>query len=131
LGSPTDPPDPLQKYRWWILGGSAVLLIGGICLALRRHSGTGALRRQKGSSSAPTPIKEKADCQTEFSILKERRVHGAARPTTKLMDGIKEELFKIEVQRKQGQISPAEYHKAKFALDQTLRRALEGEVQQA
>jgi hypothetical protein len=47
------------------------------------------------------------------------------------MDGIKEEIFMIEVQRKQGQISAAEYRKAKGALDQTLRRALGREAQQA
>ena len=30
LGPPIDAPDPLQKYRWWILGGfAAVLVIGG------------------------------------------------------------------------------------------------------
>ena len=38
LGLPTDAPDPLQGYRWWILGGfSAVFLIGGIYVARRRR----------------------------------------------------------------------------------------------
>lgn len=40
LGLPIDAPDPLQKYRWWILGGlAAVLLIGGIYFG-GRHWGT-------------------------------------------------------------------------------------------
>jgi len=30
-----------------------------------------------------------------------------------LMEGIKEELFQLEVERKQGQISPAEYERLK------------------
>jgi hypothetical protein len=40
------------------------------------------------------------------------------------MEGIKEELFQLEVERKQRQISQSEYEKAKAALDQTLVRAL-------
>jgi len=38
------------------------------------------------------------------------------------MEGIKEKMFQIEVERKQGQISRAECEKAKAALDQTLAR---------
>ena len=48
-----------------------------------------------------------------------------------LMEGIKEELFQLEVERKQGQISQADYEKAKSALDQTLDRALKREAQKA
>jgi len=54
-----------------------------------------------------------------------------SRPTSMLMEGIKEELFQLEVERKQGQISQAEYEKAKAALDQTLERALKREAQRA
>lgn len=132
LGPPINAPDPLQTYRWWILGSGAVLLIGGIYLASRQRSRTRAFGRNKGGSSSLTPMQAKVDRQTgEDSILETRRAHGPTQLTSKLMGGIKEELFKIEVERKQGQISPAEYHKAKFALDQTLRRALEREIRQA
>lgn len=55
----------------------------------------------------------------------------SARPTSMLMEGIKEELFQLEVERKQGQISQAEYDQAKAALDQTLERALKREAQKA
>jgi hypothetical protein len=41
-----------------------------------------------------------------------------------LLEGLKEELFELEVERQQGTISVAEYEKAKAALDQTLHRAL-------
>ncbi|HKT48537.1 MAG TPA: hypothetical protein VJP87_13510, partial [Candidatus Acidoferrales bacterium] len=38
LGPPIDAPDPLQKYRWYILGGfAAVLIIGGIFVASRQQ----------------------------------------------------------------------------------------------
>jgi hypothetical protein len=48
-----------------------------------------------------------------------------------LMEGIKEELFQLEIERKQGEISQADYEKAKTALDQTLERALKREAQRA
>jgi hypothetical protein len=133
LGPPIDAPDPLQKYRWWILGCSAaVLLIGGVCVASRQQSTIRAFRRQKSSSSLLTSMQEEGDYQpAESSTSEMTHAHRAARPTSTLMDGIKEELFQIEVERKQGQISQAEYQKAKAALEQTLARALNREAQQA
>lgn len=37
---------------------------------------------------------------------------------------MKDELFQLEIERQQGQISQAEYEQYKAALDQTLKRAL-------
>jgi hypothetical protein len=79
-----------------------------------------------------TPKQEEGDYQpADASILEAARAHGAARLSSVLMDGIKEELFQIEVERRQGQISQTEYEKAKAALDKTLARALRREAQQA
>ena len=41
-----------------------------------------------------------------------------------LLEALKEEIFQLEVEHKQGRISLQEYEKAKAALDQTLERAL-------
>jgi hypothetical protein len=41
-----------------------------------------------------------------------------------LLEGLKEEMFQLELERKQGHISQAEYEKAKAAFDVTLERAL-------
>jgi hypothetical protein len=129
LGAPIDAPDPLQKYRWWILGGSAAaLLIGGIRVASRQQSTKGAFRRRKNSSS----LEEESDHQAAgASTLQATRAYDAVKPASMLIDGIKEELFRIEVERKRGQLSQAEYQKAKSALDQTLGRALKREAQHA
>ena len=54
-----------------------------------------------------------------------------SRPRTMLLEGLKEELFELEVEHKQGQISQQEYEKTKAALDQTLQRALKRESQKA
>jgi hypothetical protein len=51
----------------------------------------------------------------------------AAQPVPRsamLLEGLKEEMFQLEVERQQGRISDAEYQNAKSALDQTLQRAL-------
>jgi len=46
-----------------------------------------------------------------------------------LLEALKEELFQLELDRKQGRITPEEYAKTKAALDQTLDHALKRESQ--
>ncbi|MGA8272333.1 MAG: carboxypeptidase regulatory-like domain-containing protein [Candidatus Sulfotelmatobacter sp.] len=128
LGPPIDAPDPLQKYRWWILGGvAAVLVIGGVYVASRQQSAARTLARQK--TSRPIAMQEEDDYESAEAIPISRTP--TAPRTSMLMEGIKEELFQLEVERKQGLISQAEYDKAKAALDQTLDRALRREAQKA
>jgi hypothetical protein len=125
LGPPIDAPDPLQKYRWWILGGfAAVLVIGGVYVASRQQSAARAMAR--GKISPPTAAQEEDDYEPS-EVVAAGSATRTARPASMLMEGIKEELFQLEVERKQGQISQAEYEKAKAALDQTLERALKRE----
>jgi hypothetical protein len=139
LGPPIDAPDPLQKYRWWILGGfTAILLIGGIYVASRQQSAARALARQKTGGSLS---RSSMSGSGSVSVMQEEDYEAAetltahavpvARPTSMLLEGLKEELFQLEVERRQGQISQAEYEKAKSALDQTLERALKREAQKA
>ena len=45
-----------------------------------------------------------------------------------LLEALKDELFELEVEHKQGRISQQEYENAKSALDQTLQRALKREA---
>jgi hypothetical protein len=130
LGPPIDAPDPLQKYQWWILGGLAgLLVIGGVYVASRQQSAARALRRKAGSST----LQQEEDDYAPSEILAGRTVSPAAagRPASALLDALKEELFQLEVERRQGQISQSEYEKAKSALDQTLDRALKREAQKA
>ena len=133
LGPPIDAPDPLQRYRWWILGGFAgVLLIGGFYVASRQQSAARALKRQKMGLSSQAAMQEEDDYEpANLAAVGSTRTQPSARPTSMLMEGIKEELFQLEVERKQGEISQAEYDKAKAALDQTLERALKREAQKA
>ena len=131
LGPPIDAPDPLQKYRWWILGGfAAALIIGGVYVASRQQSAARVLARQKPGSSRRATMQEDDYESAELEMPAVRAV-ASARPSSVLLEALKEELFQLEVERRQGQISQAEYEKAKSALDQTLERALKREAQRA
>jgi hypothetical protein len=46
-----------------------------------------------------------------------------------LLEALKDELFELEVEHKQGKITQEEYEKAKAALDGTLERAIKRESQ--
>ena len=138
LGPPIDAPDPLQQYRWWILGGiAAALILGGVYVAVRQQSAARALARHKTASStraaAHAAVHDEEDEYGPAPALGTPiiRPAPAARPASILLDALKEELFQLEVERRQGQISQSEYESAKSALDQTLDRALKREAQKA
>jgi hypothetical protein len=134
LGPPIDAPDPLQKYRWQILGGiAAALILGGVYVAVRQQSTARALARQKSASPARSAAaRDNDDEEDEYGPAPASRTPTpAARPASILLDALKEELFQLEVERRQGQISQSEYESAKSALDQTLDRALKREAQKA
>ena len=97
LGKPGEDPDPLDPYRWWLLGGFGIVLAGGAVYTTSRPktspAGSALIAAATGSPAA-------------------------------LLDALKEELFQLELEHQQGQISDPEYAKAKSALDQTLARAI-------
>ncbi len=125
LGAPIDAPDALQQYRWYIIGGFAVLLaIGGWVVTKRQPAplvaATSAAKLGTASSnpSAAVPVHPIAPTAPAPATSTP-----AAR-SSMLLEALKEELFQLEVEKKQGKITPADYEKAKAALDQTLERAL-------
>lgn len=110
LGPPIEAPDPLEKYRLYILGGFAVVLAAGaIYIAKRPHPALAGDFPVTEAEPAPVP---------PTSNL------AAADRSSMLLEALKEEMFQLEVEHKQGRISQPEYEKAKSALDQTLERAL-------
>jgi len=144
LGPPIDAPDPLQKYRWWILGGMGVaLVIGGVYVASRQQAANRAASRTIRAQSQSEGELDVGYEETELVATAPRHgrridtvVSEAVRPqpgwaqtaSSMFLEGLKEELFQLEVEHKQGQISQEEYQKAKAALDQTLQRALKRET---
>jgi hypothetical protein len=143
LGPPIDAPDPLQKYRWWILGGfAAVLIVGGIFIASRQQA---ANRGARAKGNALPVLEEDEDYEpaglpatrairTHEAPLSESRPQPAVprvSSSSKLLEALKDEIFDLEVEHKQGRISQQEYETTKSALDQTLQRALKREAQKA
>ena len=134
LGPPIDAPDPLHQnelwgvsYQWWILGGLGLaLVVGGVFTAFRQQSAARAAVRPKAMRVAARGANFTYD-EPEVPVASAVRVQPTrphASTSSLLLEGLKEELFQLEVEHKQGRISQQEYEKAKAALDHTLQRAL-------
>jgi hypothetical protein len=113
LGPPIDAPDPLEKYRWYILSGFATVLVGG-AIYIARRSKTGA-EGDFVASDVQVPVSQPVP-----------KPAAASRPGL-LLEALKEEIFQLELDHKQGRISQEEYVTAKAALDHTLERAIKRE----
>jgi hypothetical protein len=112
LGPPIDAPDPLEKYRWYILGGFAVILAAGAVYITTRS---------RSSSLATIPDFGASDVQVAEGVPARQPASGRS---GLLLEALKEEMFQLEVEHKQGSISQQEYEQARAALDQTLERAI-------
>jgi len=107
IGTPINTPDPLSKYKWWILGGLAILLTAAAAFLLRKPAGAPA-----GGGSIP----DSGAAYPSFG--------SPAAKNTQLLNALKEELFALESEKINGTIAPEEYAKAKDALETVLKRAL-------
>jgi hypothetical protein len=95
LGNPIDTRDPLEKYKYWILGGLGLALVVAAALMLRKP--------------APAPAQPAlSPAGTKRQIL---------------LEAMKEELFALETDKIEGKVTPEEYAEAKHALEIVLRRA--------
>ena len=150
LGPPIDAPPPLQKYQWWILGGfTLALVIGGVYVASRQQVAGREALRTKGArlhkferseevsefdaddGELPIPPASESASGTRHQSAYPQTSRAGSSPfassSSMLLEGLKEELFQLEVDRQQGRVSQEEYEKAKSALDYTLQRALKRE----
>ncbi len=103
LGTPIATPDPLNKYRWWILSGIGLLLAAG----------AGVLLRQPGAQ---------ANGEASPAVA---RTGVSGNSGSGLLLTLKEELFALETERLDGRLSQAEYEPLKAALEIVLKRALD------
>jgi hypothetical protein len=110
IGEPINTPDPLSKYKWWILGGLALLLAAVAAFLLRKPATStdlaAAAAAPAGIATAPmtpaTPAGKKSA----------------------LLNALKEELFALESERIAGTLAANEYAEQKAALETVLKRAL-------
>lgn len=126
LGVPIDAPDALQKYRWPILGGFVLLLAIGGWVVTKRPPPATPVALVSATNAAATSLAEPFASRTSAATTPSAQSIAAvpAVRSSMLLEALKEEMFQLEVERKQGKISAEEYEKARAALDQTLDRAL-------
>ena len=111
IGEPIDTPDPLSKYKWWILGGIGFLLLVAAAFLLRKPAvgGSAMAAAAPGGAGAvpvyPAPV-------------------APANRNGALLNALKEELFALESDKIAGTLPPEEYAEQKAALETVLRRAL-------
>jgi hypothetical protein len=122
IGNPANTPDPLSKYKWWILGGMALLMSAGAAFVLRKPPAVLAPGASAPSSLATNTLKR--------AVIKEAAPPAAPTPPVAVvgneaqLNALKEELFALESERVAGKIAPEEYEEAKAALETVLKRAL-------
>ena len=116
LGAPEETPDPLHRYRGFILGGLGVALALGVFYVVTRPKKPAVMR----PSSQPTVAGKRAEVRSAPPAAPQPK---ASQNGNRLLEALKEELFQLEMERHQGRISAEDYEKAKSALDTTLARA--------
>jgi hypothetical protein len=99
LGPPVDTPDPLNKYKPWLLGGLGVLLLAGAIWLLR------------GSPAAPS-------APAEAGTPADRRLQPA----------LEQALLALEREHALGFVPAPEYEESRRALQGALHRALAREA---
>jgi hypothetical protein len=124
LGVPIDAPDALQKYRWPILGGFALLLAIGGWVVTKRQPLAPASAARTAAASLAEPVAPRASASPAVTVQLAAATGAPVARSSMLLEALKEELFQLEVEKRQGKITPEDYEKARSALDQTLDRAL-------
>jgi hypothetical protein len=104
---PKGTPDPLKGYGGYIAGGFALLLAVGIIYTRTRYRAV----------ASPNPSGRRAPNRASLADASSIR-------SNVLLERLKNELFQLEVERKQGRIAQPEYEQARAALDKTLKRAI-------
>jgi hypothetical protein len=103
IGTPINSPDPLSKYRWWIIAAVALAMVAGAGYVMSRQEPSAR------ASASPQPEV----------------------PLGGLLDSIKEEMFALERDRLEKKIDEAEYQRVRAALEVVLARAIDRQANKA
>lgn len=122
LGVPIGSPDPLTRYKWWILCSLALLLAAAAAYLLRTRSGAtpdGPVMVQEA------PLDPRPASSLAYALApKEVGITAPANGNAALLNILKEELFAIESEKLSGTLSAGEYTEIKSGLEAVLKRAL-------
>jgi Carboxypeptidase regulatory-like domain len=149
IGTPIDTPDPLSKYKWWLLAGIAVLLVAGAGYLLRNRNtamaagagpvqdfgiGTGGFsnpvhpapesgyERQAVESNYERPATHTPEMRVARNVVSDVTLRSS--DNAALLNILKEEMFAVESEKLDGTLSAAEYAEVKAGLEAVLKRAL-------
>ncbi len=117
LGVPIDTPDPLAKYKYWILAGLGLALVIAAAFLLRKPAGSVVVAAPGPNPALPTQAAAHAPIHAPIPAA-------PVSPARAQMDHIKEELFTLESEKISGKISPEDYAEARAALETVLKRAM-------
>jgi hypothetical protein len=120
LGNPNGTPDPLEKYKGWILSGLGLALVVAAAFLLRSRPQPAAAASSAPAHSMPpaAPVAPAAHAARPAAAA-----NGTAQRST-MLTALKEELFSLETERLEGKLSEKEYAELKTAFEIVLRRAL-------
>ena len=124
IGPPIDTPDPLTRYKWWILSFLTLLLAAASAFLLRKRESFAVPQLPDAAPPAP----EMAAPVFERSLSHKHAVSTAASSTSTdaaLLSLLKEEMFAIESEKLCGSLDDAEYTRIKAGLDAVLKRVLQ------
>lgn len=129
IGEPINTPDPLSKYKWWILGALALLLAAATAFLLRKPAGVPGAPPAYAAHGAPHPatLPTPAFANPTLSAPAFAAAATSTTPAAKnaaLLNALKEELFSLESEKLSGTITAEEYAEVKPALEVVLKRAL-------
>ncbi len=128
IGEPINTPDPLSKYKWWILGGLALLLVAAAGFMLRKPPTVpGTLGAAAPAYAAAVESAHRAPHPATIPTPSFASPASASTTTAKnaaLLNALKEELFSLESDKLSGTITAEEYADIKPALEVVLKRAL-------
>lgn len=146
LGTPIDTPDPLNKYKGWILSGLGLALVIAAAFMLRAKRGQAPVpvaevpgRRALHPALTPTPMPPASErlhaapasgAPPEAASLRPVSTSAPAPGShrSEIMAAIKEELFSLETERLEGKITENEYTQLRAAYEVVLRRTLARET---
>ncbi len=127
IGAPIDTPDPLQQYRWFILGGFVLVLGAGGWYVTKRKAPPAAVAASPAPALAAKATQPRAKATAAVAVPGQQAAQATndgGSKTSMLLEALKEEMFQLELERRQGKLTQEEYEKTKAALDHTLDRAL-------
>jgi hypothetical protein len=144
MAPPIESPDAMQKYRWPIIIAFVIAMAGGAYYVSTRQRAVASEGPSADFAVAEPPVRQPVTpkvnkpapapaarvVSTQAAAAPAPAAAAVARPSM-LLEALKEELFQLEVEHKQGKISQQEYETAKAALDGTLAHAIKRDAQKS